>query len=585
MTKLQKRNPPAYPSIDTNVSGSLESGTPYESLPRSSHVPLMSPALNNNFEPATTTPVQNILSRESVSTSHKAPDATRRVVSTSDIIDPPVSPIVDERAQHRASMPAHRNHAPEAVRQLADSSKSNDLRKLDGKPYPVPEATTQSKPVKVARDMYDGAHPPQYRRQSTGVAGGAVQRNSAQSLHTHAGHSCTKCGKRRDSTASQAASNSQCRQCGKRKSLPPQMGPERPPSAHVRTVPEGARPREPTLPNIQTNVAPLSSSNTPHRRSCGKCGKHKRPASMISGPPQSHSQPGPSSRHSVNKIGLAIPHPPALQSPTQQSGFNVNIEPPTATTYRASTIPWSPSTDETPLFGNATRMEAQPARRPSLLNRLSRSLSSRKDKHASAPLPSQQLQNLGEQNTGRLISMISNAIGESDNRGNDAKYTRLGVGNRINRPGSPFSFIDKTNEDDAFEMTDMRISKTSQAFEAADLKAALDKAEKHNASPTVYTPIALDDPMASEADGRSKLISSGALLNVPSEKDDKMSRPPVTRFRSLRNGMSRSSSSYQGNNLSRGSSLKRLDSVRSAHRHWYRDDVSHLEGSESIAAY
>src|ERR1700744_1563274 len=131
----------------------------------------------------------------------------------------------------------------------------------------------------------------------------------------------------------------------------------------------------------------------------------------------------------------------------------IDVIPPSATTHKAVSSPFSTYGDDSPLVGQAKKEEFRLFRNSSLVRSLSRRLS-KKDKHAAqpAPLPSQQLaRQSGEQSAGNLINMISTAMqGPAQER--DGQYSKI----EGDRPQTPFSFVGGKDEADGFERGNIR---------------------------------------------------------------------------------------------------------------------------------
>jgi hypothetical protein len=278
----------------------------------------------------------------------------------------------------------------------------------------------------------------------------------------------------------------------------------------------------------------------------------------------------------IHNAGLSIqPHMSGPQNPAYPQ---IDVIPPSASTYRGVNSPFTNYGDEAPLVGNATKQEIKLFRNSSLVRSLSRRLS-RKDKQKAGtpPLPSQQIaggQNQsGEQSAGRLINMISSAMqGPPNDR--DAQYSMLNAMDQPDRPQTPFSFVGGKDENDAFEMVDLRE------------KGSLSSHESLKEEPE-------EEFTVTKIDGNSSAIPQDTIDVIPRAKSagptgvqlsvpDDAQRVPITRFKSLRSGVSRMNS-----NISRSTSLKRLGSLKTVHHNWYRDDMA-IEGAmgeNAVAAF
>ena len=546
MTKLQKRPPPAYPGLSTNTIDG-EGGIRYESLPQDTQQPIplainpnqfaVSGALGNNNPYNTQQPSFQVFS--------------------------PVSPM-DVTEASRASVPASQIHAPQPHRRSMDARKSVELRRLDGRPYD-PE---QGKKVKVAKDMHEGALPPAYKRVNSDPINPTAVSQALGNGNQPRAHHCTR---------------PSCTKCGKNKS-PASSAP------HSRAVSQGttSSPR-PLIPSVLVPRSPVVAgpSNMPQgqQRCCHKCGKKKKPATaplqqdpFRDIPQAPNSAPLPEARLSrPSRPGVSIQQAPNV------NGVNPHIDviPPSASTYHPHSIqsPYSQYGDETPLVGQAQEQRYSLFQNSSIVRSLSHRLSGRDKRASDGPLPSQQLrasqmQN-GEQGTGRLINMISKAIndsGENNNNNNHQQYARLSAHEQPSRPSSPFSFMETPNDNEGYEMKDMK-----------DGKGKATSPTSPSSEPSIYSPIIIEETLDVDVDRRSRMMEQNAQTNpgglgVPDQQDG--NRPPLTRFKSLRQGVNRAAS------VTRATSLRRFESLKTVHTAWYRDDLA-IEGhnGESVPVF
>lgn len=524
-------------------------------------------------------------------TPHLSDSSTRALFS-------PISPLEEEDSnQQPQTIPLQVTPPALATTDMSEPRKSVNLRQLDGKPYPGYEDETEAKPkkVKVAQDMFPGEMPPGYDRQDYNGP-----------LATKGGHSadCHKCGgHKKDSSKAtppaakpaeknpsapqvarqsqpqqpQVASNSDCSKCGgsKPRTVPPSSYPAAA-MAHVQPKPQ-ATPR--SFPSSDSVAGPSSAPHG-HRHKCGKCGKQKRPESGSVSAGSTPSQP--LSPQNAN-FGATYQQRsvPALQ--TNNLTFNINVEPPSAIEPGTS-LPFSPVVAERPLIEPIQESEQLPQRKDKKLSRgnsissLFRSLSrrgSRRPSHESQ-LPSQKLANGGEQDPSQLIDKISNAIQNGDSPTSPP----------IQRSASPFSFVSKTQEDQAFEMNDMRKSRDVQRSSrnysrTPDRRNSWDKAEEG-------TMFLEERPKFQRSVSSSHKLGSKSVSGV----DDLYlgvnpdARPQITRFKSLRVGYNRATSglSRSASQISRSTSLRRLESVKKVPQFWYREDmvIEGAEGSEYV---
>jgi len=524
MTRLQKNPPPAYP----NDTAPLQTAVPYRNLPQSTQqpVPVTSAVVPSSFNelPSTNPFSPNF-------TPHPAPSNVAQPAFAAQLFSP-VSPISEPQPVERASQP--RLHAPEAQRANGNKKHVN-LQRLDGKPYPgAPNhADKGPKHVKVAKDMFDGALPPVYKRQASDPT---KPGDVAQAISS--AHECPSCGKK--------CSESGCVNCGKRRSNEPAPRSTTNGSTHSRTVSTGVN-SERSIASSSTAVQ--SSSSASGAPSCTKCGRHRRPGSLgtPSVPATNLAQPN----NRVQQAGLSIQPNSTAQSPMYPQ---IDIIPPSTTTYRRTNTvpsPFTPYGEEQPLVV-VSQAPAQPQSPPrksesrgfrnnSIVRSLSRRLS-RKEKEkdkSSAPLPSQQLaasgNQTGEQSAGRLINMISSAMQDpSPGRGQQQPYPTVAV-EEPDRPGTPFSFVGERDETDTFNKKD----------DGTNGEYFPNQEEKLDVIPR---------PKSADPHHGRHLAPEDA------------ERPQITRFKSLRVGVNRINQS-----ISRSQSLKRLGSVKQAHHAWYVD--------------
>ena len=234
-------------------------------------------------------------------------------------------------------------------------------------------------------------------------------------------------------------------------------------------------------------------------------------------------------------------------------------------------------------------------------------MSGKSRRESQGPLPSQQLRasQAADAGAGNLINMISNAIKESgpEKKNSSRDYHMLGVQDPVDdRPASPFSFMSAANEDEAFEMVDMQDEKEKEKEKIRDSGSTavgshgspkgkeFEDAKSPESTDSMYSSVVIGETMDRDVDRRSnEMRTSGERRpRAPRQKSDTLgvpqygagSRPPITRFKSLREGVSRAAS------ISRDSSLKRLGSLKKVHTNWYRDDMA-IEGhnGESVPVF
>lgn len=155
-----------------------------------------------------------------------------------------------------------------------------------------------------------------------------------------------------------------------------------------------------------------------------------------------------------------------------------------------------------------------------------------------------------------------------------ASYARLSAADDApDRPPSPFSFIDKPREEQAFEMNDIRQSKLPER------RDSWDKADEN----TLFLGVQASRPKigrsqsttAAKYPGEASKPVDDVYLSLPPDQ-----RPGITRFKSLRGGVTRAANglSRSASQISRSSSLRRLESVKKVPSLWYRDDMA-IEGA------
>ncbi|KIW42849.1 uncharacterized protein PV06_06357 [Exophiala oligosperma] len=556
MTKLQKQPPPAYPvrptstSTTTTSTAHLQGAVPYENLPQSTQQPVsvmtaVTPSSYNDL------PSTNPFS-PNFATQSAAHDADQQAQFS------PISPLIETPTVQRlsqASIAAPTPQRPDAIQR-----RSVGLHRLDGKPYPgSTPAEKFAKPVRVAKDMHDGALPPVYNPQDSDLVKSAeVAQDSA----------CRHCGKR-------CPQGQECSHCGKRKASVPATNSTTPPvSQHTRTTSEGVDSQRSRISETTTAGPSSSPGSSPGgKRCCNRCGRYKRPGSIDHTPP-SHvhtaTQPMPMASHPamrVHQAGLSIrPGTTGLRTSVYPQ---IDVIPPSTTTYKpAVQFPSSGYGDESPLVERAVQPQAKPSRHSSLIRSLSRRLSRKDRKKATppqSPLPSQQVatggNQSGEQSAGRLINMISTAM-QGPLADRDKQYSRLKPGEQPDRPTTPFSFVGGKDEQDAFEMVHVRdresLSDSDSWKEGVDEQITITKPDGDIIPQDTIDVISR--PKSAEPFSQH--------LAVPDAE-----RPQITRFKSLRSGVSRMNS-----NISRSTSLKRLGSLKTAHHAWYRDDMA-IEGA------
>ena len=538
MPKLQKRPP----SDGFTTSSIVEGGIRYESLSQNTRQPI---PLAFNYNQATIS----------------------GGLGTNDSYYPPFqvfSPVSPMDGSDASRGPNAQILAPTTQKQNMDVRKSVELRRLDGSPYKA----DHGKSVKVATDMHAGANPPAYKRKTSDPVN---QTEVAQVVGHRHGHQCG-CG-----------NGGACTKCGKHKSTATSATPSRATSQAApvarRSVPSVVVPTSPTVAGPSAMPAPT------HPRSCHKCGKKKKPATVpiqqetFRGAAPPNSAPLPGARFSrPSRPGVTIQQAPKVHGVNPQ----IDIVPPSASTTARNSAqsPFCQFDDNTPLVTKTQKTDYNLFRNSSLIRSLSRRMSGRsaKDKRASdGPLPSQQLRasqaELGEQGTGRLINMISKAINESgDDKNAQQQYSRLSPQPGTDRPASPFSFQETPNaEPDEFELKEMKEGKGKIASPTSPQSEL-----------SLYSPVIIEETLDADVDRRSKSMGQvpqvkvGGLDVPTSPTYGQGSKPPLTRFKSLRRAAS----------VTRSTSLKRLGSLKTMHTAWYRDDMA-IEGhdGESVAVF
>lgn len=376
------------------------------------------------------------------------------------------------------------------------------------------------KPPKVAKDMHEGAVPPAY--------------NGTPDSHGPADCSkpnCNKCGKRRTTSGEQPS----------------------PPA--VRAATHYSRP-------ISTTSTVAGPSSRPLTK-CNKCGKHKKPILAPMPPPAAFG-----AQHRFSSQSTIVPSPARPQQPQLSilAGDNLprpsipqlDVIPPSASTYRPRDSTISTFHEDAPLV-KGTRPEYKPFRPASLIRSLSRRSS---NSRSNPPTPGTEKGELTPSSSGGFMGLIRNQ--------SKRDYHKLGADEPNSRPASPFSFMEAPN-DDAFEMRPM----TGKEKEFNDRSSDGSRSSSSIKSPTRHggETLTVIRPEQSHSQNGSDL-----MLAIPEQGGE--NRPQLTRFKSLRSGVSRAAST-----VSRSGSLKRLGSISKA---WERNDMSldayNGEGS-TVSAY
>lgn len=518
---LQRPYPSALPQ------SSLSSNNPYNSSPLA---PGVAQLANNSSVSRSTNPFRTPRHTHSASGSSAAFS--------------PISPIVEEEGYRPA---VRSSNLPQPRTMSQEPRRSADLRTLDGKPYPGTESEAKPRKVKVAQDMYAGDQPPGY--DSHAYKPSAPVEKGEKKGHKHTG-SCQNCGgHKRDPSVAVAdvagagqdtppahPQNIDCNKCGGKRTTPPS------------SYPGAAVQMRPIYPPVQSSEA--GPSNAPRGKSqCTKCGRRKRLESM--------STSGSSSPQRVSNHRSV----PSIQ--TNGIPVDINVLPPTAVSERAPTFPVSANS---PVGAPLAKSRAQsgtpppmPERKPSRtgsISRLFRSLSRRRSSQDSS-LPTQAMSTEGANHSRQSSS-----------------YARLSTDDRPNRPPSPLSFVDQPREEQAFEMNDMRQSKLPER------RDSWEKADENTlflgTQPTRPRIGRSQSTTAARFPGEAKPVDD-VYLSLPPDQ-----RPGITRFKSLRGGVTRAANglSRSASQISRSTSLRRLESVKKVPSLWYRDDMA-IEGAAS----
>lgn len=497
--KLQKRPPPPYSATPST----LDAGAFYESVLRNTKPPSI-------LAPTEAPVLPGALMSNNPYNSYIQPARPAAPSTPAASFFSPVSPL--QEPQHLAM--TSRTHMREPERPTSSRS-SVEIRRLDGTPYP-----SGQKQVKVAQDMHSGATPPAYQNQGAD--------HTTHSTSTP--HGCT---------------NASCNKCGKRKTLAEQTSP-----SSSRAIPHYSRP----ISQGSTLAGPSSVSAGQPLRSCKKCGKYKKPIIAPAAP-----QPvfGAQTRYSASsplargpQAGLSI-QPAANMPPGMQP--QIDVIPPSASTYRPIHSAASTYNDEQPFFSKAPKQEPKHFRPGSLI----RSLSRRNSKKEGTRTPEGEA---GEQHSGGFMGLLRNQSTKD--------YHKLRPEESNSRPSSPFSFVETPNEE-YFEMKPMKDkeigSPTSDGTRSPSIASPTDQGET----------LTLGRP--SNHARSSSIQRDDLMLSIPEQGGD--NKPQLTRFKSLRSGVSRAAS-----NVSRSNSLKRLGSI---HQAFYRDDMSldaHNDGERGTVA-
>lgn len=148
-------------------------------------------------------------------------------------------------------------------------------------------------------------------------------------------------------------------------------------------------------------------------------------------------------------------------------------------------------------------------------------------------------------------------------------YAKLGAEEPHSRPASPFSFMETPNED-AFELRPM----TGKEKEFGRRDSGSDSSIKSPGNET----LSVTRPAMYRSASSAQRAEGDLMMAIPEQGGE--NRPQLTRFKSLRSGVSRAAST-----VSRSGSLKRLGSISKA---WERNDMAidayQGEGS-TVSAY
>lgn len=488
--KLQKRASPSFGG--DGLAGTLDGAPRYETLPHPTSAPV------------SIVPVERQPAASGTLLSNNNSDASVSPASAFSPVSPLQSPFT-----------ATTMSSTQEMQRPTSSRSSIDVRRLDGTPY-----TAGEKQIKAARDMHEGAVPPAYKNPPTSSA-----QHPSPEQHGCSKPSCTKCGKRKTLLESPTPS---------------------------RTVPHYSRP----ISQGSTLAGPSSMPAGQPLKKCHKCGKHKKPI-MTPMPPQ----PVFGAQHRFSSQSTIVPIPAArAQQPSlsllagdnlpQPSVPQLDVIPPSASTYRPTNSALSNYTDDQPLVRSGPKYQAF---RPSSLIR---SLSRRGSAKSKAGPPTPGSPDPGEQSSGGFMGLIRNQSTKD--------YRKL-TAEPPARPHSPaFSYME-TADEGAFEMrpmTSVNKEMGSPTSESSSVRSP--SGEEKLSRPNHYRSTSIQP----EGD---------LMLAIPEQGGD--NKPQLTRFKSLRSGVSRAAST-----VSRSGSLKRLGSI---HQAFYRDDMSldaHNDGERGTVA-
>ncbi|RMZ77260.1 hypothetical protein DV738_g4531, partial [Chaetothyriales sp. CBS 135597] len=622
MPKLQKRAfAPTTESTSNVASGLDRGGIRYESLPQDTQPPV---PLNESYHQVVVSGA--LASRYSQHEELTSARASVSLNANTNFSRPPlvspVSPLLDqtERMSRTSTQPVAEIYVPQP------QGRSVDVGRLDGSTH----ATDRFQQANIAQDMHQGVNPPAYHHRGSDpnvqrphkplapagsdVAPGFSHRHSYNwqpRTSSRPGTTYDGCGRPKPARppTSSHVSSSQPSQSATRSSglLDQAQAYVAPPGAASSQglYPPGTR----TLAGPSHNSATTTQTPTPvasaeqQPRICQKCGKKKRPAAAVA---SQGTSPSSAPLQHPAQAGLRIAPPVDGAAPPQ-----IDIIPPSGISYRPISLLSTATTfnDGSPLIPQQPVPKSQFSstnifRNNSLIRSLSRRLSGRaQPRESDGPLPSQQLRMSRQPDgstPGNLINMISNAIKESGEENKDgANYQRLSVAaDAADRPASPFSFMSVVREDEGYEMVEMGDDKEKPKIRDSDSTAVTSHASPRgkkadgstspSSSESLYGPEALVDAMdGGDVDRHSAKYAAerqqaaerrlaerrlaqrrdgGDLLAIP--ENDGNSRPQITRFQSLRKGVTRVAS------ISRETSLKRLDSLKKLHTNWYRDDMA-----------
>lgn len=406
------------------------------------------------------------------------------------------------------------------------------------------DVDSKSRRVIVARDMYADGQPPSYNQQDWT---GPLATKTHQERHRGSGD-YSGSGSETSRPRSAEASSSSTKSTASR-TMPPSSYPS---AAMTHVLPVQTIPR--VRPVISGTAGPSSALNT---HQCNTCGKHRRAGSRSVSENMilQHS----SSSEGAGKII------PTIQ--TNGLPLSPQDEALSAVSRRDSQVPLHRVSTTTPLVARPS-IKRSLSRRSGSVSKLIRALSFSKRR-------SKQNGTRAEPADAEGVSPVSRdttaQTSPSTKQYSNGDKNKLSPAQTPTCPDSPLSFADQPAEDEAFELGSLSRPKMSEHqrqvswTKSDEQKQFLAVVEKPKYTRSQSTQIKTENLVAQEPPPQDD-----TFLGITPDQ-----RPGVTRFKSLRSGVTRASSQMNrtASQIGRSKSMKRLGSVKKVPQLWYRDDM------------